>query len=331
MTGRSVAITGKAQVEIMPCESKDPGPLQVLVRAQSTLISPGTERAGLLQLPNTNIQSRLPYVGGDGFAGIVEKVGASVAQFKPGDRVYSQLNHKEYQLADPAYLFHIPECLASEEATFATLLHTSLQAVRKGRLEIGTSVLIIGLGLVGQLACRLARLTGALPVIGVDISEVRRKKAATVCDETFDPNAADFKEKLLAATGGNGPEVVIEATGSPDVIKNALQLAAKMGRVVLLGSSRGETNGINFYRDVHKRGLTIYGAHITSEPANERQPHLWPRKLEEPLCLNLMASGRIKVSDLISDRYPVNDAPKAYARLAEWDESLMGMILNWTI
>lgn len=327
MPGRCVTVVGKGLVEITTCEPEKPGPGQVLVKADKTLISPGTERAGLLQLPNT--KSRPPYVGGDCFVGTIEEVHPSVVDFKPGQRVYTQLRHKEYQVTGTQYLFPVPDQLLSEHAVFATLLHTSLQGVRKARVEIGTSVLVMGLGLIGQLACRLARLNGAVPVLAADMSGLRREKARGFCDEVFDPKAEDFPKRLLAMTGGKGPEVIIEATGFPEVIKTALDLAARLGRVVILGSSRGETTAVNFYFPVHKRGLTIIGAHITAEPVQDRQPYLWPRTTEEPLCLDLLARERITVSDLISDRYSANDAPKAYERLAKWDETIMGIVLDW--
>jgi L-iditol 2-dehydrogenase len=327
MTGRCVTFVGKGQVEVQRVETPDPGPGQVLVRAEATLISPGTERACLLQLPNT--KARPPYVGGDCWVGTVEQVGAAVTSLTVGQRVYSQLRHREFQVTEPDYVFPVPDNVPAEDAAFATLIHTSLQAVRKGRVEIGNSVLVLGLGLIGLLAGRLAKLNGALPVLGADISAARRDIARLSCDDVLDPGAPDFGARLATLTCGTGPEVVIEATGFPDAIKTAFEMAARMGRVVLLGSARGETGGINFYSLVHKRGLSIYGAHITAEPEQETQPHLWPRRREEPLALQLLARKRLIVADLISDRCPVEGAPKAYERLARWDERLMGIILDW--
>jgi len=102
---RCVTIVGKGQVEVRTGEVDSPGPGQVLVRADKTLISPGTERAGLLQLPNTKAADKVPYVGGDCWAGVVEQVGEAVTGFAPGDRVAGQLRHQELQLARVGHLF----------------------------------------------------------------------------------------------------------------------------------------------------------------------------------------------------------------------------------
>jgi len=149
-------------------------------------------------------------------------------------------------------------------------------------------------------------------------------------DHVLDPGQTDFADRLRDLSGGVGPEVVIEATGVPEVINTAFQLCVKMGRVVLLGSTRGETDGVNFYAAVHKRGLTIYGAHCSSVPRHDKQPHLWPQADDETVCLDLLARRRIDVGDLITDRYDVDRAPEAYGRLTAYDENLMGIILDWT-
>jgi len=326
---RCVTIVGKGQVEVRTGEVDSPGPGQVLVRADKTLISPGTERAGLLQLPNTKAADKVPYVGGDCWAGVVEQVGEAVTGFAPGDRVAGQLRHQELQLARAELLTPIPDNVPAEQAAFTGLLHTCIQATRKARLEIGTPTLVIGLGLVGQLTCKLARLNGAMPLIGADLSDARRRLASTTCDAVLDPKAAAFSDTLRDLTGG-GPEVVIEATGVPEVITTAFDLCARMGRGVLLGSTRGETDGVNFYAAVHKRGLTIYGAHCSSVPRHDKQPHLWPQADDETVCLDLLARRRIDVGDLITDRYDVDRAPEAYGRLTAYDENLMGIILDWT-
>lgn len=330
MAGRSVTVVDKGRVEVRTCEVGDPGTGQVLVRAHKTLVSPGTERAGLLQLPNTKAKDKVPYVGGDCFAGVIEQVGPSVTGLQAGVRVTGMLRHQELQVADAQRCVPVPDGVTAEQAAFTPLLQTCMQAVRKARLEIGTPVLVVGLGLIGQLTCKLVRLGGAMPLVGTDMSGVRRALAEPGCDAVLDPNDDAFGRRLTDLTGGTGPEVVIEATGVPEVINRAFQVCARMGRVVLLGSTRGETERVNFYRDVHKRGLTVYGAHCTAVPGHERQPHRWPERDDMRVGLDLLASGRVDVSDLITDRYPVDDAPAAYARLGEWDERLMGMILDWT-
>ena len=328
MTGRCVVMVDKGRVEIQPCDVREPAPGQVLVRADKTLISPGTERALLLSLGE--FEPAYPKHSGYSFVGAVEQVGTGVDGFAPGDRVVGQCPHYELVTTDAARLAHVPAALASEEAAFGILLQTALQGVRKARIEIGASVLVVGLGLLGQLAAKLARLDGAVPLLGADLSPARREWAAGACDAVLDPEAPDYEDRVLNLTGGVGPMATVEVTGSPEVIKAVFQLTSRMGRVVLLGSSRGNTDDVNFYRDVHKRGLTVVGAHIRTRPGHERQPGLWPERDEFPLCLDLLARRRVTVTDLITDRYAADDAPAAYQRLADWDDRMMGVVLDWT-
>jgi 2-desacetyl-2-hydroxyethyl bacteriochlorophyllide A dehydrogenase len=329
MLGRSVTITGKNCVEIIKRDSGEPAAGQVLLRADKSLISPGTERADLLQLANTKAVHKIPFVSGYSFVGMVEKVGSGVTDFQVGERVFGHLPHQEFQVASCSVLRKVPKNVDSASATFTSLGHIAIQGVRKSRLELGSSVLVIGLGLVGQLACKLARQNGAVPLIGADLSEFRRKIGSSACDAVLDPKDPSMQEKLMEITGGSGPEIVIEATGVPEVINTALNLTARMGRVVILGSSRGKTSEVDFYFPVHKRGLTIIGAHLTAGPEFEKQPNLWPKKAEEELILNMLSTKRLTVEDLITDCIPVDKAPDAYQELGQWDENMMATVLDW--
>ncbi|NIT59040.1 MAG: zinc-binding dehydrogenase, partial [Aliifodinibius sp.] len=106
--------------------------------------------------------------------------------------------------------------------------------------------------MIGLLALQLARLSGAFPVIAMDIIE-NRLNLAMECgaDYIINPKDAEWENSLSKITQGKGPSVVIEATGNPEPVKTALKLAGWHGRVILLASTRGETKSVNFYQDVH--------------------------------------------------------------------------------
>jgi threonine dehydrogenase-like Zn-dependent dehydrogenase len=133
---------------------------------------------------------------------------------------------------------------------------------------------------------------------------------------------------VLAATNGNGPAVVIEATGSPEAVNDALALARAHGRVVLLASSRGVTE-TNFYQDIHRKGLTVLGAHANAVPRHESSPGFWTRSDDTQTALRLLAGGRIRVGPLTSERFPWQEAPRAYELLGSWRKDLLGMLLVW--
>ena len=129
---------------------------------------------------------------------------------------------------------------------------------------------------------------------------------------------------------GGGADVVIEATGAPALVATAFQMAAEKGRVVLLGSTRGASERVNFYRDVHRKGLHVIGAHEITRPQHENSPGYWTQFSEHKVCLELLARGRVDVAPLITHRYNWREFPQAYAHLADWDKEALGILIEWT-
>ena len=114
----------------------------------------------------------------------------------------------------------------SEEAVFFNLGAIALQGVRKARIELGEATLVLGQGLIGLLSLQLAKLSGALPIIAADLTDSRLELAKSIgADAILNPEDTDFSEQLNAVTNGNGPVVVIEATGHPDAVSTALDVA----------------------------------------------------------------------------------------------------------
>jgi len=130
-------------------------------------------------------------------------------------------------------------------------------------------------------------------------------------------------------TEGRGANVVIEATGSPEAVPTALKLTSNYGRVILLGSTRGEST-VNFYRDVHRKGVTVIGAHNSIRPKYESRHGWWTSRDDGTLVLKLMGKGLLQVKDLISLKVSYKEAPEAYRRIMESKETALGVILDWT-
>ena len=302
---------------------------EVLVATECTLISPGTERAFLLGLPNA--QGSYPTRPGYSNIGRVVDVGKAVADCEVGDRVASTQGHTSHFVASPSRLLRIASAdMPAEEAVFFNLGAIALQGVRKAHIELGEAALVLGQGLIGLLAMQLSKLSGALPLIAADLTDSRLEISKSMgADYTFNPEDADFSEQLGDATQGNGPAVIIEATGHPDAISTALEVAGWGARVVLLASTRGETPNVNFYRDVHKKGLMLYGAHNSIRPRQESSSNFWTLEDDSLLLLSLIAQKRFNVVPMISHRLPGEDAPKAYQRLMEWNPGLLGVVLQW--
>lgn len=310
------------QVEIEEREVQEPGAGELLLEAERTLISPGTERAFLLNLPNTS--GRYPQRPGYNFAGRIAALGPGVEGFSPGQRVVAAAPHAAHAMARADRVRPIPEGVETEAAVFFNMGTISLQGVRRARIELGEMVAVIGQGLVGLLAVQFARLQGGAPVIAVDPVEGRLAHSlhsgADIALSPRDPRFAEFAEK---------PQVVIEATGAPEPINAALQLSRPGGRVVLLASTRGETQ-VNFYRDVHRKGLAVLGAHNSARPARQSIPGVWTWEEDCGAVLELLRLGRLQVGQLVTHRVPAREAPRAYELLKQWDPGLLGVVLEWS-
>ena len=329
MKGQRVIWPDRAKVDIEAFDLPTVKDDEVLVATECTLISPGTERAFLLGLPN----ARGGYPSRPGYSNIgkVVEVGKNVSGYTVGDRVATTQGHTSHFVASPNRLLKVESSdVPAEEMVFFNLSAIALQGVRKARIELGEATLVLGQGLIGLLALQLSKLSGAVPVIAADLTDSRLELSKSIgADHTLNPEDTDFSERLSSATMGKGPTVVIEATGHPDAISTALDVAGWGARVVLLASTRGETPSVNFYRDVHKKGLILYGAHNSIRPRQESAPNFWTSEDDSRLMLSLIAQKRFIVAPLISHRVSGHDAPKAYQLLMEWNPGLLGVILQW--
>ena len=120
----------------------------------------------------------------------------------------------------------------------------------------------MGQGLLGIFAMQLLRLSGANPVIAVDLNPQRRELALKLgADFAFDPSDKDFVQKVKEATHGKGVNGCVEVTGVSQALKQALDCASWMGRISLLGCARVSDCSIDFYSQVHRPGIKLNGAH----------------------------------------------------------------------
>lgn len=329
MDAYQIMVREPRTVTVEPYSPADPGPDEVLLQTRTTLVSPGTERAFYLALPNTS--ATYPLVPGYSNIADVAAVGAQVTTLKPGDRVASPARHQSHPVIAASRCVPVPTSLPDEEAVFFNLIAIAMQGVRKARIELGEPVVVLGAGLIGIFAARLAQLAGGLPVITVDL-DAGRLELARLCgiDETLISDAS-LPDRVGALTDGAGAAVVIEATGAPPAVLSAFGLARDRGRVVLLGSTRGETDGVNFYRDIHRKGLTVIGGHEITRPLYENSPGWWTQRDEHRVALALLGRGRIATAPLLSHRFGWRDFAGAYALLETGDRTALGMMIDWTV
>src|SRR5204862_419180 len=143
----------------------------------------------------------------------------------------------------------------AETAAFATLAEIVMGGVRRSRLAFGESVVIVGAGLLGQLAAHFCRVAGAWPIIVLDPAERRLESARRMGATAALPlSSADARGAVEQRTRARMADVVFEVTGSPAAMPGAVKLARRLGRVVLLGSPRGPVS-VDLHDEVHSYSL----------------------------------------------------------------------------
>jgi len=332
---KQIVFESKRVVVLKETESKAPQAGQVRVKMCYTAISAGTERASLNGEPvgprKAQESPLFPrYLGYSG-SGIVESVGEGVTKFRPGDRVIARwCHHSEYCTLPEQNLVLIPsEDVKMEEAAFAFISVFPLAAVRKVKLELGESCMVVGLGLLGLFGIQYARLSGGFPVIATDFNPERRALALKLgADYALDPGAPDFVEQVKALTGGKGVSTVIEVTGSGAALNQALLCTARFGRVALLGCTRMPTE-VDFYHDVHIPGIQLIGAHTATRPANESYPGYWTEADDMAVAIKYLAAGRLNVRDIIGEIRSPGEAVEVYDRLLSGNFPI-GVVFDWS-
>jgi threonine dehydrogenase-like Zn-dependent dehydrogenase len=204
----------------------------------------------------------------------------------------------------------------------------ALTAVRVTPLQLGDAVVVYGLGLVGQFAAQLFRLNGGQPVIGVDRIPHRLDVAQT--NGIIGVNAAevDVAAEVARLTGGRGAEVVVEVTGNPAVVSHSLELVARGGQAVLLGSTRGRVE-IDPYSHIHRQGIRVIGAHETVREL-DFAPRRWTQARNLQLLAELFGAGRLSSDGLISHTITPAEALSIYDALAERPQDYLGVLIDWS-
>ena len=330
MTGHYIVFEAIGTAVLKPCEVPSPAPGEVLVESDYSVVSAGTERANLMNLPNTS--GEFPYYPGYCGIGRVTALGEGIENVTLGDRVLvTWAGHRSHALQKAADLTVVhDERIESIDASFVAIAAMGLQGVRKVKLELGESAMVIGLGLLGMFATQLAVLDGAIPVIVSDFDRRRRELALTLgADYAFSPDEANLPERIRELTYGKGANCVIEVTGAAVALQQALTYVAWEGRISLLGCTRILDANIDFYQYVHKPGVSLIGAHTMVRPQVDSYPGYWTARDDYRTLLALVAAGRLQVRPLISEVVSPELAPAIYARLAEEKHPPLGIVFDW--
>ncbi len=359
--------TGETLLTEVPSPPVSAGHL--LVATQASLISLGTERmlvefgkAGYLskarQQPE-KVRQVLSKVATDGLfptlesirskletplelgycnAGVVVEVGRDVLGFNVGDRVASNGGHAEIVRVPTNLCAKVPDEVEFESACYTVAASIALQGVRLAEPTLGERFVVIGLGLIGQLAVQILKANGC-QVMAIDLEPTKCELASPFCDETLH-STTDLAGVLSATSGftqGSGVDgvLVTASTKSNDPMNFAAAMCRKRGRIVQVGAT-----GLQLDRDpLFKKELRLqvscsYGPG-RYDPLYENQgldyPSAYVRWTEQrnfQAVLELLRSGVLRVNHLTTHRFSINDAAKAYAEVTT-SRSALGIVLQY--
>lgn len=329
MNAKTIVFTKKNTAETLdwPCEPMTAS--TVKVRMEYTVVAGGTERACLVGSKNAPV--KYPKILGYCGIGHVIEIGADVTSVKPGDHVLVYHgNHAEINVVPEIKVTKVTQNVDTLEAAFVIIASMGLGGVRKLELELGESAMVMGLGLLGIFSVQFLRLSGAYPVIAADPNPARRELALQLgADYAFDPTAPDFVQQVKSVTNGKGVQATVEVTGISSAMMQALQCASRTGRIALLGCTRVSDCSVDYYRQVHRPGVKLIGAHNFVRPQFESYPHHWTHQDDCTAILDLLAAGRISVKPIISWVVTPEEAPAIYNQLAEDPNFPLGTVFDW--
>ena len=337
MQTKQIVFTQPYVAELQNVECLPPKENEVTVRLEYSAISSGTERAnfiGMRNEPNAteNDKAVFPRTVGYSAAGIVSEIGNNIHDINIGDRVVVFWGkHKRDITVSINNIVKIPEGVSTKEASMAFISTFPLAAIRKTKLEIGESAMVMGLGILGVFAVQELKAAGAYPIIAVDPVKERRDFALQMgADFVLDPTNESFVDETISLTGG-GVNVCIEVTGLGVGLIQALDCMKMMGRVALLGCTRNTQFEIDYYSKVHGRGISLIGAHTKARPHTESSPGLWTDKDDLMAILNLVKGNRLNFKNMISEIHSPNEANVIYNELASKKSFPIGVLFDWRI
>ncbi|HTT12253.1 MAG TPA: bi-domain-containing oxidoreductase [Burkholderiaceae bacterium] len=271
-------------------------------------------------------------------AGVVLEVGAGVQGFAAGDRVVSNGAHAEVVRVPKNLCARVPDDVSDEAAAFTVLGAIGLQGLRLAAPALGESFVVTGLGLIGLFTVQLLRAQGCR-VLGIDLDPAKLALAARFGAEVCDlSRGEDPVARGLAFSGGRGVDGVIVAasTRSNDPIAQAARMSRKRGRIVLVGVTGLELNRSDFYeKELTFQVSCSYGPG-RHDPAYEERGNdyplgfvRWTEQRNFEAVLEMLAQRKVDVGPLVSHRFAIGEAARAYDVLVN-DRSALGIVLDYS-
>lgn len=326
--------TVSVQSETVSTENLAPN--EAVLRAETSIISAGTELARLAGL-ETGTGSEFPIRPGYGAIGTIIAKGEALKEFTLSQRVFYAGKHAEVQRFEHgqdhqwSHLFPVPSQMDPVAASVGCMAQIAYTAPHIAEIDLGDTVAVFGLGMVGLLSALLCQARGAR-VIGLDPLPQRAALARRVgLKEVLNVAPGDQVEALKAATGGNGAEVTIDGTGHTGAVLNAIESTALFGQVILLGTPRAPFDGniTTGYETIHRNGLLVRGAHMWRFPLKGERNVKQSVQRNFEVMFAMIRDGQLPARELISHVVQPEEVPAIYGALRESPADYNGVVIDW--
>ena len=313
---------GQFNIVVEEVEVPAIAPTQVLIRAERTLISRGSEIWRRYVRPEAIDHQMMGY----SLAGCVVEVGAQVDGLAIGDRVAAVAPHAEYVAVETVdasprpRVVHLPDQISAETATFWPLATSSVLWMWQTGARPEDTMVILGQGLVGSGCMQVARAENMGRVIAVEALPSRVALARQLgADEVVDAAAEDPVEAVQRLTGGAGADIVVEAVGGragARAFAQAQDMVKRGGLLQVLGLYEDEPLPLDSGKI---QGRRLVGGYLDPDQ----------RPLGSDRALTLLAEGEIQMEKMITHRFPFVEAATAFDLLYSRLEETMAVILMW--
>lgn len=279
-------------------------------------------------------QPSLTYpVSGWGYeeVGEVIELGSEVEGISTGDVIYGTWGHRTRHIVEEDYARSRIQAKSLDPlfGIFSQIGSIAMNGVHDARIRIGETVVVFGMGTLGQIVGQLARKSGGY-VIGVDRFEKRLDVArqSGAADIVLNADEGEVAERIRAITDNRGADVAIEVTGSSIALNQAVRSVAYSSKVIALGFFQGEATGLFLGEEFHHNRVNIVGSQIFG--TDPELTYRWNRLRLVQTFMRLQADGMIDLKPIISHVIPFEEAGEAFRILDEEPENALQVVLDCT-
>ncbi|MCC8246232.1 zinc-dependent alcohol dehydrogenase [Saccharothrix luteola] len=270
-----------------------------------------------------------PAVVGYEEVGEVVEVGGGVTAVRPGQVVWGVWGHRSTTVVEEGYAAARLLDPAADPVLgiFSHIGSVALNVVLDADIHVGETVVVFGLGVVGQIVAQLARRNGAR-VIGVDPLPDRLELARALgADVVLDAVGGGIAEQVRALTAGRGADVALEVSGNHEALHEAVRTVAYNARVVTGGFYQGEARGLFLGEEFHHNRVDLVCSQISGVAPG--LAHRWDRARLNATVIDLAVAGHLLLRPLVSHVVPFTDAAWAYDLLDSRPDQVTQVVLEF--